>query len=343
MKDVAVAASRQTGLFVLLLAGGAMFAALIAIPFVLWNYQQWNAQSFPKTTGEVLKMVRLQNARGRWVEQLDIHVEYFVGGRRYECTTLRFDTFPEMPSLAPAIAKRYPVGSIVTVYYRPGIPSDSLLEPGLDWHKLNVESLLWLCLVGFIIGSSAAVTESSLDPPMFLRPITDGRVVTVHTESQWGSLAMAGLSLSVLGFGGGILVAVTWADAKWLAIPVWLAVLLLPPFFYRAFRENWEQGLYDLTIDFEKGTVTLPGAALTLRKTLKIADIKRIVVRPARGKQPLQRVVVVQLEYPLLWVGGGEDGKAFDDWLAAQLGIPVIVDDPNQSKVLSRSARNSRT
>lgn len=320
--------SRHVGLFLLLLAGGLMFAALIAIPFTFWNYQQWNAQSFQTTTGEVRKMVRLQNARGRWVERLDVHVEYFVSGRRCECTTLRFDTFPEMPSLATDAAKRYPVGSIITVYYRPGIPVDSLLEPGLDWHKLNVEALLWLGLLGLLIGPAAAVTESSLHLPMFLRPIMVGRLITVHTESLWGSLAMAGLALAVLAFGGGILVAVTWTHAKWLAIPVWLAVLLLPPFFYRAFRDNWEQGLYDLTIDFEKGTMTLPGATLTPRKTLKIADLKRIVVRPARQRQPVQHVIVAQFEYPILWIGEGEDGKAFDDWLSRQLRVPVVAEVP---------------
>lgn len=306
-----------------------MLAALISAPFVVQHYKQWEAQSFQATTGRILNTFSMARVRGsRFVERLDLHYEYFVDGQRYESTTLRFDVFPEMPSLVQSVVKRYPIGSEVAVFHRPGVPSDSLLEPGLDWVKLQVELLFWLCLPGFAIALVAMVMESAIHPPMFLRPITIGRVIIVHTESQWGSLGMASLSLAVLSFVGGIVVGVTSTDAKWLAIPVWLAVLLLPLFFYRAFRENWEQGLYDLTIDFEKGTITLPGAAVTPRKTLKIADLKRIVVRPARQRQPVQHVIVAQFEYPILWIGGGEDGKAFDDWLSGQLGIPVIAEEP---------------
>ncbi len=334
-KGVVVAASRQTGAFVVLLGSGVMLTGLISAPLFVQHFRQWQAQSFEQTPGRVVKTTKLQDARGIVVDRLDLRYEYFVGGQRYENTTFRFDPFPETPEWERSVAKRYPVGSEVTVFYRPGVPSVALLEPGVDWGKLNAELLLWLCLPGFAICLVAIILDEVIYPPVYLQPITVDGTVSVHAQSKWIALAMSGIGLSVIAVGGGIMVWFTWASASWLAIPIWLAVFVLPVHFHRAFRESWEQGTYDLTIDFEKGTLTLPGAMLTPRTTLKLADLKQIIVRPANlraGRKCTQCVVVARFEYLLLWIGGHGDENAFCKWLAGQLAIPVTVDDPNRQQ-----------
>ncbi len=322
--------SRQLGKFSMLVSIGFVFVVLISTPLLVPHLRQWQANSFEQTPGRVLKITKRQNARGVDVERLDLHYEYRVSGQRYEGTALRYDTFPMILDSEHSTARRYPIGSEVTVFYRPGTPSDALLEPGVDWGKLNTEVLLLLCLQGFVVAFAAIVMDAGLLPPIFLQPIITDRTVSVHSQSEWGTWAMSGLSLSIVSVGGGIIVGLTWSSTTWLAIPVWLSVLIIPVHFYCVYRDCWKRGIYDLTIDFEKGTLTLPGGMLTPQTTLNVADLTKIVVRPAgRPNGPLctQRLIVARFEYPLLWIGYGAAANEFVDWLSSQLKLPIVIEE----------------
>lgn len=229
-----------------------------------------------------------------------------------------------------SIAKRYAVGTDVVVFTRPDVPTDALLEPGVDWAKLQMEVLVWLCLPGLSIAVLGVELESSARPAVFLQPIATGNVVTVHDRSSWFPMVMTGVSFAVVAAVGCVVIGLTWSSAPWFALPVWAAVLILPISVLRTMRKAWGEGTYDLTIDSDKGIVTLPGGLLTQRDTFNIAAIEAVVLRPPRhrdGVNWFQVAILTKFEHTVFRIPDAADAQTFATWLANQLCVPLRESD----------------
>jgi hypothetical protein len=117
---------------VFLLVGGA-------VSFLFFGWSWWGAAGsldWPTTTGVVTRSVVeesrvYQRRRGMvTVQTAKIEFAYPVEGERY--TSRRVSYLGAHSGSASAAVSRYPVGTEVQVYYRPGNPSHGVLEPGVD-------------------------------------------------------------------------------------------------------------------------------------------------------------------------------------------------------------------
>jgi hypothetical protein len=132
---------------------GAVFAVLGGIPMVkqtlIWRDLRENA-SWPRTSGTVsISQVVRVSPSGRISTthyKARVVYHYSVGGQRYTSRNIGFGFMggngisrdlsanhvaPTFPQEKPAreLAARYPVGKVVTVYYRPTDPALACLDP----------------------------------------------------------------------------------------------------------------------------------------------------------------------------------------------------------------------
>lgn len=82
-----------------------------------------------------------------------IEYSYTVDGKTYRGRLVfPAGTFPQTPEFAASYVKKYPVGSMVTVYYNPAAPEESVLErgdQGGDW--LVLASGIGAVILGLIM------------------------------------------------------------------------------------------------------------------------------------------------------------------------------------------------
>lgn len=119
----------------------------MAIPIAFWVVGAWVAYlgsvelmrakesiDWPSVNGEVtvsrISMGSGSDGKGS-VYGADVRYTYAVDGERYEGSRVAYGDHQEMGrSYGETLVSRYPEGAMVTVFYMPGDPSESLLEPG---------------------------------------------------------------------------------------------------------------------------------------------------------------------------------------------------------------------
>lgn len=85
----------------------------------------WRSTAWPTVDGKVFHASKSARLAVLWYE-------YHVQGTRYVAENLRVSEGNWMPSddAAKDVARRYPAGTVVKVYYNPNDPSYAVLEPG---------------------------------------------------------------------------------------------------------------------------------------------------------------------------------------------------------------------
>ena len=96
------------------------------------NAYRQAAQSWPSTTGTVL-MSSVQSRRSgqSYSTYPVVAYQYEVNGKQFQSQTIKAgEQYMSIRVLgeAQATAARYPVGAIVTIYYNPANPAESVLE-----------------------------------------------------------------------------------------------------------------------------------------------------------------------------------------------------------------------
>lgn len=311
----------------------AAVALLLIVPFSLLPFQrhskQWQATGHEPTSGRIIgnsKLVPTRSGR-KFLERLglDLKYEYTVAGKSFVGDTFRYDTWPELPAWERTIIDRYPVGTEVTVCADPRAPQNSLLEPGLNWGKLQAELLFWLALPGICITLLASLNNE------LPQPMTEGSIVTAPGRSRWFALIAAGCCSMLIAPAGGMVVGMTWSEIPWLAPLVWLTVIGVPFWIYQSIESARRQGLYNLTIDFAQGILTLPGTFLVSRHSIKLSDIIAVYLLPAnrwKGINAYRPMIVAGSEYPVLDFGVARQAEEFTVWLANQLHVPMRTGSP---------------
>ena len=134
---------------------------LILIAAIVKTWQAREARSWPQTSGKVVSSVaEVRDVRvsdddredGYRLEQhnfANVIYEYSVDGRKLNCNRISIGEDPGDFQVAERLAK-YPAGSIVTVYYKPGHPEQAVLERDLPkglWGCLGIGSAIVLAIV----------------------------------------------------------------------------------------------------------------------------------------------------------------------------------------------------
>ena len=96
----------------------------------------WNARSsphWPHVRGTILEstIIKHDSKKGGPSYEPKVAYDYSVEAKQYEGRQIDFDGFYyDRRNEAEAILKRYPLNAEVDVYYKPGDPSQAVLEPG---------------------------------------------------------------------------------------------------------------------------------------------------------------------------------------------------------------------
>lgn len=132
--------------FVLVLFAALVVIAMAALPQYL---RAKRSERWPTASGAIsanwLKVLIGRN--GRRFYHPEITFRYRVGGADYQSSRISFafDRNQRDQREAQNILDRYPMGSVVKVYYEPGNPSFGILEPGRNEEmELLYKMDLWL-------------------------------------------------------------------------------------------------------------------------------------------------------------------------------------------------------
>ena len=137
-----LAPPRQVGwfLWIFIIAGMGILGAGV------WNLvRSVRSESWPTAPGLVLssRMEQHHSHKGGTSYSASIGYDYVVAATHFDGTRVAFGSMSASAAYARAILDRFPVGKTVPVYYSPGDPQDSVLEPGIHGGT-------WLC---FGVGS----------------------------------------------------------------------------------------------------------------------------------------------------------------------------------------------
>jgi len=97
------------------------------------------SKSWPTVQGRIIHsaMASSTSPQGKTTYSPDIQFTYQVNGRDYQSNQVGVEPGPGAssssdPSAASEIVARYPVGTVVTVYYKPSKPALGVLQPGVS-------------------------------------------------------------------------------------------------------------------------------------------------------------------------------------------------------------------
>ncbi|WP_337176205.1 DUF3592 domain-containing protein [Paludisphaera sp.] len=140
----------------------------VALSFFLFAYlleealdHLW-ARRWPRTTGKVVEST-VEERRGesglRGSFTPRIRFVYDAAGKAWESRQFAFHVWAGSRGRAESTVARYPVGSVVTVYFHPDRPENAVLEPAKAWLSVAVAAwfgLIFLVSVAAWLGASRA-------------------------------------------------------------------------------------------------------------------------------------------------------------------------------------------
>ena len=112
--------------FILIGIGVSIFGGIL-----LWK--ALSSQAWPSVKGRIISAsLEKEKIRGRVISRERIQYVYHVKGKRFvgERVALGLRLLTLRPP-ARQVIKKYPMGALVTVYYNPSRPEESVLEPGV--------------------------------------------------------------------------------------------------------------------------------------------------------------------------------------------------------------------
>ncbi len=298
------------GGFIVVVFGLAWSAAVLSFDAIEFSaiYHQLAALGYATAPGRVIssevKVSRSTRKRERDTYSPCIRFSYVVGEKPYQGNRYRYGQMASNDNSAARTVAEFPAGAMVTVYYRPADPSDSLLRPGVMGGDLFV--LLFLLpfnLVMLVIWRGFAYL---LLPRKRTRLAggskiwDDGFQVRVRLAT-FTPLAAAVVTIGAVAFGSIFAVGFSVGSNPSLdfMIGVWSGLLAagLIAAFLRARR--LASGDWDLVIDNMERTIRLPrGMGRKEPLTVPIAnvtgvDIETIAKSGSKGEANYRYVPVI--------------------------------------------------
>ena len=276
------------------------------LAFFIWNVEvrgiqalilQHQAESFAQVQGEVLasEVTVTHGSKGAVYHHVQITYRYSVDafhyytGRRY-----RYDGHPTDAAGAHAAVQAHPPHAMVTVYYNPANPADTVLSPGVDNRdvlQLFMMTPIILLFLG-LLGRAGAQTGwpwSTVAVAGGVKLIEERGLVTRVRLPKYQAWMIGLIAVGILLEVAAILMACGITSGPPLSVggELLLGVLLVGAAIYGWQRQKIATGQQDLVIDEGSRTFELP---LTYkrreRRPLPISQIKAVTLEkvPHRGR-----------------------------------------------------------
>ncbi|MBN1388385.1 MAG: DUF3592 domain-containing protein [Bacteroidales bacterium] len=130
------------------LVGGAIFFVFALPPL---QYAS-SSKSWPTVQGVITRSdIDVWNRDGKTHYQPDIAYTYSVDGKKYSSSKINAgeQAMDNNVNSAKKIQAKYPVGKEVTIWYDPGLPASSALEPGIKTGDILLASI---AAIFFLVG-----------------------------------------------------------------------------------------------------------------------------------------------------------------------------------------------
>jgi hypothetical protein len=253
--------------------------------------RQWSTAGFLPTPGRVTR-VDVQSTRHKNSEthKLEIAYEYVVDELRHRNAGWNYLEMESSGDWAQNVAREFPAGSPITVYYNPADPDDSLLEPGPT--GMEFFGALFLMPFNVVMFVSWAIALLSLRKTNWRREVQvlEESPRTVVRMRRWNAMLTAAAVLFVGGLFAAILLAITTDGRPSLALGSSVFVstigLAVAAAIYIAYTNR--DGRADLIVDPRDQTVELPAPGLSARK-IAIAYDKLVAIRTEAVQQTGRR------------------------------------------------------
>ena len=288
--------------------------------------QQARAAHRPSAMGTVTEstVATSRGSKGSTNYHFVVRYTYEVEGRRYAGSRVRYLMDNGTQDTVVGLARRFPQGSQVEVFYRPETPSEALLQPGLRGSDFLL--LMLLGVFNFMVAALALLTLSkpATEVPSFER---EGRPhVTL--------LSMPPVAVGSVTLGIGLMAgSLAWSTRAEPSVPqallLWLAVFALGGAAMQAQRWRLDQGTRDLILDERTRTLSLPALlGRTQRLDVPWSQVVDVTVEPREiGGGKKVHGLVLELRIPpgmsrreVVCEWGPEDkALALADWLRSRL------------------------
>lgn len=261
--------------------------------------RHFHAATYVPVEGRVLRSAIRQNPGSEGSSyDVDIEYTYEVEGREFRGTRVRYYKLWTREWVARFV-DGHPAGAVVTVYFDPSSPEDSVLLRDTDGGPLFAVMFLLPFNVGaLVLGGILALILWGDKPRKPLKIVADGEFERIRL-SPWHPVAPVGMAIfgtsSVAVFSitccGGLPPSIATMVVAWLFVATVSAIA------YRSVARRIAMGLDDLVIDLDRKELVLP--ALFGRKEpiiVPFADVDAVEVNPesdSDGDRKFQVVVRV--------------------------------------------------
>ncbi len=327
-----VAVSAVLLLFVLPWTAATVAFDVLAISGMV---RQVQSAGWPSVQGTITRSeVETVRSSKSTTHGLKVAYTYSVDGQRYEGSQYRSTSWRSGDrEYAEGLVARFPAGATVPVYYRPGQPSEAVLQPGLEGSELFLLMLLLpFNLVALFLGALVVRTWRP-EPPLlatFFRE--DGsECVTLGAPSPAGSvlLALGGSALVCVVLGGA---TVGFSPPLLVAVGAWGAVIASGMFAGLRTRARVRSGYYDVRLHTEARSLSLPPVSGRKRRLdVRWSDVRSLRVehrvRTRRGRKLTWYHPTLELAAPggqvrqevIAAFGSQEQAEAMARWLHSYL------------------------
>lgn len=291
----------SAGLLLFLLLWGGM-TGLVDVLHGADMVRQEQAARWPIVQGTVIRS-EVEAVRSKGIKYVPkVVYTYSVDGQPYEGSRYRFSAFrSEKPGYAEEVVARYPVGARVPVYYRPGQPSETLLQPGVA----SVDLFLLMFLLPFnlvAVWLGALVLQAwKPEPPLlstFFRE--DGSECVTLGEPwmiTWVCLAMglSALTCAVLGAATG-----AYSAPLPVGLGAWGVIIACGVAAGLWSRARRKSGHYDLRLHTQARSLSLPPFSRRRhRLEVRWRDVRSLQVetrvRQHKGRQVVRYLLTLEL------------------------------------------------
>ena len=316
--------------------------------YAVTTWRQHRAISFTPTVGRIAQSALGRGALGR--RGLNLRYTYVVEGVKYTGSRYRYDDANVTVHYANVL-EEYPARTRRIIYYDPKNPTDSVLSPGVD----GADLLLLLVAAPFNVGTLAVW----LAFPGWRRPTPGAKAGGVRIRSEGALLRVRLVDMSAVEaglYGLGVAAAAesatviatwgfdtsmrqmwrVWGMALGLAAVVTLWKLL-----------NNTSGRFDLRVDHEAGTVTLPQtggrskpATIRLQAFSGVTALRRTSTTPGGHHYSYVPALIFdapeggrRIEPLVTWGWREARALAFVEWLSKELVIELCPVEDEKSDI----------
>ena len=323
----------------------AIFAVFWTSLVVLFDHgvgkdlsRQFESRHYASVEGEITysELTTTRGYKGGRHYHAVINYRYELGPRRFYGHRLRYLNSPGDYGTAESFVDAHPVGSSITVYYKPDDPGDALLFPGIE----GQDCLLFFLTAPFCAIALGLCTWAAGEMRrIIVRPEAGGVKIVREGSRIRARLPMdsaLGVALIVFGGLGFVLLFVIGFSTGMrpglglVATGIGITYLSGPVAYFLA-RSKIESGVYDLVIDQDARTIELPPEfGRKQREKFPLADVTglRVDMRMhTSGKGGVSHTYAPLLEMgktnqSLQLADWGDQKKAeeFSAWLRQKIG-----------------------